>query len=204
MVSSQAAPLATACSSITTLQSIKNSGGCQVGDKQFTGFENLGSLNAIPNDWIVAIDAVGQIYNVNIGQPSAGGTVLLPAGSPWGIQYLVTVDTTMSFFDYITRVSVSLNPGGFGAGTAYKVVKDLNGNVLNSATATAPGGPNPNTFFITPSQAIRVEETITLTTGVLSSFTDAYEQTAIPEPGTYAMMGLGLAALGLIARRKKA
>jgi len=184
---------------------------CQIGDKIFSGFGANGTLAEIPADWIFAVDIqapvlTSDIYNVNIGQPSGGGTSL--GTGTWGVSYVVEVDKTMSPNHYITNVSVGLNPGGFGAGTANKMVYDYaSNNLIGQATAIAPGGPNPIFFSIIPSQKILVLETVTVTVGQLSSFTDAYKQTQldnVPEPATYGMMGLGLAALGLVARRKKA
>jgi hypothetical protein len=211
MAAAPIADLAT-CASKTSYGSI--GGGCQIGDKQFTNF-NVGTPGTIPSNWELTFEILSTgTFRVDFAQGTAGSLLEYPAG-PWSVSYDVQVDTNMAPLNYITEVGVSINPGSFGSGSVRKTVTDLTpghfGFLLGEGTANTNTG-NPIQFMLTPSsQWIHVAEVISLTKSgsALSSFTDGFRQAtgrdaeSIPEPATYAMMGLGLAGLGLISRRRK-
>ena len=211
--------LANPCSRVSFVSDLRNVNfiGCQVEDKIFTNFANVDGTTQIPDNWQVTLDLDTDTgdHIVNFARGTTGD-VLASATSPWGISYDVQVDTTynngISLYKYITAVGVSLDLAGVvKAGTLTKTITNLDpnkgniGDVLGVASIISPNGPNVSpAILIYPSQYIHVVEVITSTSGGLQSFTDAYAQSYIPEPATYGMIGLGLAALGLISRRKKA
>lgn len=67
---------------------------------------------------------------------------------------------------------------------------------LSASASSASGGPD--TFFIANFTGAGGP-----TTGVPGAGTPGGGSTAVPEPGTIAIFGLGLAALGVISRRRK-
>jgi PEP-CTERM motif len=194
------------CASRTSYGSI--GAGCQIGDKQFTNF-NVGAVGTIPSNWDMTFEVLTTgTFRLDFAQGGSGSLLQFPAG-PWTVSYNVQVDTNMAPNNYITEVGISINPGSFGEGNVQKTVTDLTpgneGFVLGVGIANTLGS-NPAEFLLKPaSQWIRVVEVVTLTKAgsALSSFTDGFRQSTIPEPATYGMMGLGLAALGLVSRRKK-
>jgi hypothetical protein len=217
-LSVQAAAIQATCARVNNFSDVlalNETGGCQVGDKIFSNF-NTPSTNGIPDPTIGGIPANWQVtlerlpsgeYNVDFAQGSTGSQLSFPRG-PWFVSYDVRVDTAFpgAADKYITEVGINLNAGATGRGTLSKAITNLDpslpvgiGALLGSGSTS--GGNGYIISLLPASQWIHVVETITLTRGTLSSFTDAYIQS--PEPATYGMMGLGLAALGLIARRKK-
>ena len=209
--------LANPCSRVSFVSDLRNPlfVGCQVEDKIFTNFANVDATTQIPDNWQVTLDLDTDTgdHIVNFAR-GATGDALAVTTSPWGISYDVQVDTTYpgSLHNYITAVGVSLDLAGVvKAGTLTKTITNLDpnkggiGDLLGVASVISPNGPNVSPAILAyPSQYIHVVEVITSTSGGLQSFTDAYAQSYIPEPATYGMIGLGLAALGLISRRKKA
>ncbi len=209
-----AAPIAGLAGCATTTNYGSIGAGCQLGDKQFTNF-NVGAANTIPSNWAMTFEILNSgTFRLDFAQGTQGSLLQYPAG-PWTVSYNVQIDTNMAPNNFITDVGVSLNPGAFGEGNVRKTVTDLTpgnvGFVLGVGVANTLAG-NPIQFPLNPaSQWIRVVEVVTLTgTGsALSSFTDGFRQSggfqpsAIPEPATYGMIGLGLAALGLVSRRKR-
>lgn len=209
MLSVQASAIQSTCTRVSTYGDVLalGSAGCQVGDKIFNNFGTAAGTTAIPLNWQVTLETLpsGE-YNVDFAQGSTGSQLSFPAG-PWGVQYDVRVDTSFpgASNNYITEVGINLNAGATGTGLLTKTITNLdpNSGLIGAllGIATTPGGSS-SVSLVPASQWIHVVETVSLTKGTLSSFTDAYVQS--PEPATYGMMGLGLAALGLISRRKKA
>ena len=187
--------------------------GCITTDKIFADFSDIlvpAGVQAIPAAWQVNITEpftdvhVIDFVQDNIGNPLKNTTP--GVNNIWGIQYSVAVDVAKYPNKYITNVGVSQNGATAPSGTALiqKYVYDSQMNQI----AGPPGSlSTPGSFVstgITGQQWILVKEFITLNDGQTTAFTDRFLQSTVPEPGTYAMMGLGLAALGLISRRKKA
>ncbi|HEY3440009.1 MAG TPA: PEP-CTERM sorting domain-containing protein [Paludibaculum sp.] len=209
----QAAVVQANCSRVAQYSDAKALGavGCQVGDKVFANFGDVVGTTGIPDNWQLTLDIDPDTgdHVVNFASGSTG-SILPIAQSPWGVQYDIKIDTTYpgSLYKYFAQVGISLDLSGLGpVGTLTKTITNLDpnhgtiGDLLARATVPPVGVP---VTFAYASQYIHVVEVITSTKGSLMSFTDVYSQANIPEPATYGMMGLGLAALGLISRRKKA
>ena len=172
--------------------------GCNITDKDFTNFTTWGGYTAFPGDWKIAIDAYDETHVVDIAR--AGGQSI-GVGS-YGIQYDVNVLQGAGML--IKKITLNLN-SGTTVSTLYKSVYDLTPGNLGALLGSGSTAGLATNFYLVPASAhIRVQERVVVTgAGLFSSFTDSYTQVT-PEPATYAMMGLGLAALGLISRRKKA
>ncbi len=198
-----------------TVASMKAYGstGCITSDKIWADFSNINpaipvGVQAIPSAWQVNItEPFTDVHFIDFVQDNTGNALrnnTPGVNNVWGIQYSISVDVANFPNKYITNVGVSQNGGTAPGGTVLiqKMIYDNQGNQIPTPALSTPGNfvSNP----ITGVQWILVKEFITLNNGQTTSFTDRFLQSTVPEPGTYAMMGLGLAALGLISRRKKA
>lgn len=181
---------------------------CVSADKIFASFTNgvvgpPGVLAGIPDDWILTIgETVLDEHYVTLTGPSP---ILATAVTQiFGISYAVAVDPNANKSITSVSIAATMNPGQ-GAPQTRNLTKwlyDTNGLPLGSGSTDG----SAVLINIAPSKVLLVEEVFTLRNSTLSAFTDTYFQTGgqVPEPATYAMMGLGLAGLGLLARRKKA
>ena len=204
--SAVAAPL-TACPDPTSfpgtilLSALITSGGCQQSDKQYTSFTNVGlPFTGLPSDWKVSFtENPADFHNVTM----APGTKLTGLGD-WSVAYAIAVDTVLFPTKFISQVQVDSTLSGSVTATLTKSVYTAKGGTLIGTVTSVDSVPGLLTIH---QQSIYVIENIHLAAATgLASFTDSYVQSTpgvVPEPATYAMMGLGLAALGLISRRKK-
>lgn len=172
--------------------------GCTLTDKDFTNFTTWGGYNAFPGDWRLSIDLADGDHVVDLAR--AGGTTIGPG--TYGIQY--DVDVLKGSGMLIGHIHININSGTASA-TLTKSAYDMTPGNIGALLGTGSSSGLQTTIYLTPASAhVRIQEKLVVTSGTsFSSFTDAYSQVT-PEPATYAMMGLGLAALGLISRRKKA
>jgi len=169
--------------------------GCVIGNTQFSDFASVPGTQDIPSLWEINIFALDpSTFRVDIAQAS---NLFLqgPFPADFGIQYTVKVVDSESV---ISRATTSVNPGG-GFATITKTVYDYTGNVLGASLGSgSSSGSTAVIDLIPPSQWIRVTETVHAPDRLLSSFTDTLsmqEQSAIPEPSTGFMVGMG--AIGL-------
>jgi hypothetical protein len=187
-----------------------------------TSFANpVWSVTAGNIDWITAT-AVGSTSYPAIWQPYAGqGSVDLngaAAGGEGTIQATVTNLTPGNQYQMV--IEYSGNPGGGAIGAGNPELK-----TFTATTAGAFGntsfqfdiGPSPS---FTPGSALTWNQAIvtfqatsqTQTLILQSTSTGAYgavigdvtvqDAGAVPEPATFAMLGLGLAALAMARRRR--
>jgi len=73
------------------------------------------------------------------------------------------------------------------------------------STTQCSGGTPPQvaTFTNTSSYALNAVDTISMEAGGIGSYTAGVNANAVPEPGTYLMLGLGLSGLAYLLQRRK-
>lgn len=174
--------------------------GCFVQDKLFTNFGYTQGDQLNPDASLVL-----TTFALTLGpNPPIGDlhSILFSGlGSSWVAPFQITYDIGLynpplglsiirAFFDLDV-------PGGVGPSTGTKTLVGLNGAYQINTTVGAPG-----------EVAIPYEAFLAVTVDVdpkgaaVAGLVDSYTQGAIPEPGTWALLGGGLVLLGAIRRRK--
>jgi hypothetical protein len=185
---SGAAMAAVDCSGITSISLWQSAGSCTTGDKTWT----FGS-----SDLLGTVGVAFQQFAMQI----TGFDTTTAAGS-WDIKYSITV-TDPNF--YISDMFAGADNPDFGSQLTKTVTGDPGGPFVLTDTDGAEG-PTAVKHGL-HSISLSIDEAFSVIAGEhhLLSVSNTYLQTrvALPLPGTLALFGLGLVALGAVRRTRK-
>ncbi|HYO82989.1 MAG TPA: PEP-CTERM sorting domain-containing protein [Bryobacteraceae bacterium] len=163
---------------------------CDIGDKNvaFTGFSGQ---NLSATDIEVQLTDSGDTHGINFNSASGQG---FGAGTSFTIGYTISVLGTDPY-RRINWVALDINAPGANASAQkqYTTGEGVQFSLLSSGA--------PQEMGIAPTTSIDVILSATVKEGILFGVGDTYEQTTVPEPGTYALIGAGL--LGVVAFRRR-
>jgi hypothetical protein len=179
------------CSTITTIGAWASAGTCVIGDKAWEYNSKSDSLSTSAK---ISFTLVGGVFAMEIT-----GFDTLTIANTWKINYTISVlDPAFHISDMFAGAD---NPGGGSL-----LHKDVTGDAtfsLDVKNGVEDAGSEKHGLTAT---TLTVDETFSVLAGkTLLSVSDTFEQTrrAAPVPGTLALLGLGLVALGAIRRTRR-
>jgi len=139
------------------------------------------------------------------GDAGVGSITAKPPGAigKWwsmGISYPQTSTATMSFAGGATEVSFL-----WGSPDSYNVL-EINGSAFNKTLlgTSLTGDRSIGVYLTIKADGGDMINSLTFKSNSNAFEVDNFRVTAVPEPGTYALMLAGLGALGFMAKRRKA
>lgn len=186
-----AAPVS--CATTTTFGDLTGAvDGCQDQDKIYSNW-----FGDLPSGTEVLIETVSGLVDTHIVSIGA-----LDIGT-YTFGYMISIDPLTPDYDFrnITQVTLGFDSAGQPGNAAYKEIY-LNGVLFD--TLFSSGGVDASALF--SEKSVQIVEIISVTNSTYQSTTNSFTQevTAIPEPGTYAMIGFGLLGLVLSTKRRSA
>ena len=167
-----------------------------------------GSFTSVPavstiGPWTVGlggVDWIGSYWTPAAGSASVDLSALAPGS-------VFTTLSTVAGQSYVLNFSLAGNPDLAGVKTVHVTVGDFVGDFSFDTTGMslgAMGWVGQTASFKASSSSDVLTFAAAAGSGAYGPAIDAVSVSDVPEPATYGMMGLGLAALGLFARRRKA
>ena len=182
------AAMAVPCSTIANIGQWEAAGSCDQGDKLWT----IGD-NTLLDSVLVLFSS--PIENIHVMQLVGFDTS--DAAGAWSIDYTISVTDPNFFID--AMFAGADNPGGLGS----LLTKDVTGDevfsidVLNGAEDAGSGRVGLS------ATNLNISETFSVAAGAqLLSVSNTYRQREVPEPGSLALIGLALAGLAVVRRRR--
>jgi len=148
---------------------------------------------------------LGSINEYKVALVPSPQVPLVPGGGPYTFSYEITVlpvgGTPANIFD----VGVGIDGA---ASTDTKVITNGGSTLGTLVTGPTPTYLNPTftgignqtTFMVT--ETIVMSATATDPAASVTSVTDYFEETSVPEPATFSLIGGALVGLGLLGRKK--